>query len=153
MRRWIPALALSAMWLAASACGWRPFGYKGDEASKYWADYDYVYQANAPVAYYPETYIMFDVASDGSVTGQTQTIFWAQFTGTLSGDNLSLQMAYENSYCQSADDSHAEFAGQITGPRLVGQFSVQSCTWQDFTFDGKLVGGRKWTPADAESTP
>jgi hypothetical protein len=146
-------LLLIALALAAStaACGWRSSGYANDFPEEDWGNYDYVLRGPAPIAHYPKTVVELNVNDDGTVDGVVSSIIWSQFTGALSGETLTLNLAFSDPAC--AGESHGEFCGQFTGKTLAGTFEIQSCQWYSFAFDGGLVGGRDWTPADGEGTP
>lgn len=116
-------------------------GYAKDHPKEDWDHYDYVFQGPSPATEGLDELVKINLDDDGRVTGEVMGIFYSKATGTLNGDTLELTMSsFVDNQC--IDPGNATFVGQIADGKLIGHFTVWSCIWYEFDFEGELAGGR-----------
>jgi len=142
-------IILMSFWLLS--CDVHFSGYPVGEPEEDWSDFDLVFSAD-PIYQGDEPMLVklnfaeqnpMDFTLEGQpVSGEVATLFWSEFTGRIVGEEVALEMMWENGLCIGDGPSHAIFNGILTPDRLVGRFVVSSCNDYEFDYDGKLVGGR-----------
>jgi hypothetical protein len=116
-------------------------GYAKDHPKEDWDSYDYVFSGPSPDSEGLDMLVKLNIADDDLVTGEVMGVFYSKLDGALSGSTLELVMpSFVDNQC--VDPGNAAFAGQIVDGKLIGHFTVWSCIWYEFDFEGELAGGR-----------
>lgn len=133
-------LLLLCIPLTLAACDVNFNGYTVDHPTEDWNKFDYVFSGPSPDADGQEMLVKFDQLEDGTFEGETLGAFYAQFVGIQLRDELIFDLAIDDNRCP--EPGHGRFNGTLDGDTLRGVWTIRSCQWLDFWYEGVLVGGR-----------
>jgi hypothetical protein len=134
-------LALVALILLAFVgCDVNFNGYANAHRTEDWDQFDLVFEGLSPDTEGDDMLIMLNVVGDQVYEGETRGVFWATIEGAVIDGTLYLNMDVDDNRCP--EPGHARLRGAIEPDALTGYVTLRSCSWEDFTFEGELVGGR-----------
>lgn len=131
-------LCVMALFLAVG-CDWHVSG-EDQIPDEDWEFYDYVFAGESPDSDGDDMLLKINLDEDGSVSGETTGVIYAEFTGTLADDKLNLKMEFLDHKCESV--GLAVFNGTFSEEEVTGKLSVWSCEVWQFDYTGQWVGGR-----------